>query len=201
MATIQWHEVTHEQTSTLFWINVAFGLTLAVLRAVSAPLLVAFYTQPRIYWITVISGATFVFTGLAAQHWALLQRGMRFVTQANIGILALLAGSATGIVMALFGFQYWSLVGMAMATSVATTGLVWVAVPSMPGPPRRGSGVGAMLRFGGVATLNSFVVFVAWNARRSFWAAFGVQKRLDCMGAHSNSSRRRCSNLNGLSAG
>jgi O-antigen/teichoic acid export membrane protein len=175
MATIQWHEVTHEQTSTLFWINVAFGLTLAVLCAVSAPLLVAFYHEPRIYWITVISGATFVLTGLAAQHWALLQRGMRFVTQAKIGILALLAGSATGIVMALFGFRYWSLVGMAMATSVATTGLVWVAVPWMPGPPRRGSGVGAMLRFGGVATLNSFVVFVAWNAEKillgRFWGA------------------------------
>jgi PST family polysaccharide transporter len=175
MATVQRLEVTHEQTSTLFWVNVAFGAILAAICAASAPILVAFYHEPRLYWVAVVSGATFVFSGLAAQHAALLQRGMRFVTQAKIGVISLLAGSVTGIVMAFLGCRYWSLVGMAMATSIATTGLVWLAVPWVPGPPRRGSGVGSMLRFGGVATLNSFVVFLAWNAEKillgRFWGA------------------------------
>ena len=38
MATVQRLEVTHEQTSTLFWINVAFGAILATLCAALAPL-------------------------------------------------------------------------------------------------------------------------------------------------------------------
>jgi O-antigen/teichoic acid export membrane protein len=75
MATIQRLEVTHEQTSTLFWINVATGVVLTILCAAAAPLLVAFYHEPRLYWVAVISGTTFLFTGLAAQHGALLQRG------------------------------------------------------------------------------------------------------------------------------
>jgi len=45
MATIQRLEVTHEQTSTLFWINVAVGTILATLCAASAPLLVCSITS------------------------------------------------------------------------------------------------------------------------------------------------------------
>jgi O-antigen/teichoic acid export membrane protein len=175
MATIQRLEVTHEQTSTLFWINVAVGAILATLCAALGPLVVAFYHEPRLYWIAVVSGATFMFNGLAAQHQALLQRGMRFVTQAKIDVLSLAVGSGTGIVMALLGFGYWSLVGMAMANSIVVAAAVWIAVPWVPGPPRRRSGIRSMLHFGGLATCNSFVVFLAWNAEKlllgRFWGA------------------------------
>ena len=41
MATIQRLEVTHEQTSTLFWINVAVGAILTTLCAALAPLVVS----------------------------------------------------------------------------------------------------------------------------------------------------------------
>lgn len=175
MATVQRLEITHEQTSTLFWINVGLGGLLAMLCAASAPLLARFYHEPRLYWIAVISGATFVFTGLAAQHGALLRRSLRFMTQAKIGVLTPVVGSVTGIVMALLGCHYWSLVGMAMANSIAGTAAVWLAVRWLPGLPRHGSGVRSLLRFGGLATCNSFVVFLAWNAEKillgRFWGA------------------------------
>jgi PST family polysaccharide transporter len=175
MATIQRHEVTHEQISTIFWINVAVGAILAALCVVLAPLVVSFYHEPRLYWIVVISGATFVSGGLAAQHSALLTRGMRFVTQAKIGVLSLAAGSVTGVVMAMVGCHYWSLVGMVMASSIVGTASVWLAVPWIPSFPRHRSGVRSMLRFGGLATCNSFIVFLAWNAEKillgRFWGA------------------------------
>jgi len=175
IATVQRLEVTHEQTSTLFWINVALGAILATLCAALAPLLVAFYHEPRLYWVAVISGATFMFNGLAVQHAALLGRGMRFVTQAKIGVLSLMVSSVTGIAMALLGYRYWSLVGMALASSIVGTALVWLAVRWVPGPPRRRSGVRSMLRFGGLAICNSFVVFLAWNAEKillgRYWGA------------------------------
>lgn len=183
MATIQRHEVTHEQTSTLFWINAAVGALLAALCVALAPLVVRFYHEPRLYWIAVVSGATFLFNGLATQHSALLQRGMRFVTQAKIDVLSLTVGSGTGVVMAMLGCRYWSLVGMAMAISIVGTVAVWIAVPWVPGPPRRRSGIRSMLHFGGLATCNSFVVFLAWNAEKlllgRFWGpdALGLYGR------------------------
>jgi O-antigen/teichoic acid export membrane protein len=175
MATIQRLEVTHQQTSTLFWINIAVGAILTTLCAALAPLLVAFYHEPRLYWITIVSGVTFIFNGLAAQHAALLQRGMRFVTQSKIDVLSLTVGSGVGIVMALLDCRYWSLVGMAMASSIVGTVAVLLAVAWLPGPPRRRSGIRSMLHFGGLATCNSFVVFLAWNAEKlllgRFWGA------------------------------
>ena len=44
-ATIQRLEVTQEQISTLFWINVAVGGALAAFTAVLAPVVVAFYGE------------------------------------------------------------------------------------------------------------------------------------------------------------
>jgi O-antigen/teichoic acid export membrane protein len=183
MATIQSPEVTQEQTSTLFWVNVAFGTILAVLCAALAPLLVAFYHEPRVYWIAVISSVTFIFNGLTAQHSALLTRSMRFVTQANFGVISLLVGSVTGILMALLGCGYWSLVGLAIASSFVSNALVCLAVPWVPGRPRRKTGIRSMLRFGGLATCNTFVVFLSYNLEKillgHFWGtdALGLYGR------------------------
>src|SRR5579864_1426396 len=52
-ASIQREELTTEQISTLFWINVAIGTFLTLIVAAAAPLLAAFYKEPRLIWITV----------------------------------------------------------------------------------------------------------------------------------------------------
>jgi O-antigen/teichoic acid export membrane protein len=174
-ATVQRLEITQEQTSTLFWINVAVGAALAICTTVLAPVLVRFYHEPRLYWIAVLSAGAFVFSGLAAQHQALLMRGMRFVTLAKIDVITLAVSSAAGIVMAMLGWRYFALVGMALISSMVSAAGVWLAVPWVPGLPRRRCGVLSMLRFGSLSTCNSLVVFLAWNSEKillgRFWGA------------------------------
>lgn len=161
MATIQRHEVTQEQISTLFWINVAVGAIIAAVCAALAPVVATFYHEPRLYWVVVVSGMAFLFNGLAAQHCALLQRAMRFVTQAKIDVVSLAVSSAVGVFMGLVGCRYWSLVGMAVTGPLVMMVLLWIAVRWVPGPPRRGCGLRSMLHFGGLATCNGFVVFLS----------------------------------------
>jgi O-antigen/teichoic acid export membrane protein len=177
-ATVQRRDVTHEQISTLFWINLAVGVGLAACTVLLAPELVRFYGEPRLYWIVIVTGASFIFNGLVAQHGALIAREMRFATQARIDLTALAAGSAVGVVMAFLGWRYWSLVGMGLVSSMVSAAGVLLAVPWTPGPPRRGVGVGSMLRFGGLATCNSFLVFLAWNSDNillgRFWGAHAL---------------------------
>lgn len=174
-ATVQRPEVTEEQISTLFWINVAVGGALAAFTAVLAPVLVAFYGEPRLYWITVVLGVAFVFSGLAAQHRALILREMRFVTLAKVEVLSLTISSAVGVVMALFGWRYWALVDMWVVNSIVTAAGMWLAHPWVPGAPRRKCGVPSMLHFGGMATWNNLIVFLAWNSDNilvgRFWGA------------------------------
>ena len=62
----------------MFWINVGVGAVLALAAAAMAPLLVAFYGEPRLLSLTIASSAAFLFGGLGVQHRALLTRGMRF---------------------------------------------------------------------------------------------------------------------------
>ena len=88
-ATVQRLEVTHEQISTLFWINVAFGAVLSACAILLAPAVARFYGDPRLYWITIVAGTVFLFNGLSAQHGALISRQMRFATQARIDLTAL----------------------------------------------------------------------------------------------------------------
>ncbi len=174
-ATVQRLEVTHEQISTLFWINVVFGAVLSACAVLFAPAVAQFYGDPRLYWITIVAGTVFLFNGLSAQHGALISRQMRFATQARIDLTALSASSAGGVVMAFLGWGYWSLVGMGLISAILTTAGVLLAVPWAPGPPRRGVGVRSILRFGGLATCNSFLVYLAWNAQNillgRFWGA------------------------------
>jgi O-antigen/teichoic acid export membrane protein len=171
-ATVQRLEVTHEQVSTLFWINLAVGLGLAACTALLAPVVVRFYGDPRLYWITIVAGTAFLFNGLSAQHGALMSRDMRFATQARIDLIALGLSCAVGVVMAFLGWRYWSLVGMGVVSSILTTAGVLLAVSWAPGPPRRGVGVRSMLRFGGLATCNSLLVYLAWNAQNIFLGRF-----------------------------
>src|SRR5712671_1009379 len=47
-ATIQRKEITHDQVTSLFWINVAIGTGLTVITAALAPVLAWFYQEPRL---------------------------------------------------------------------------------------------------------------------------------------------------------
>ena len=144
VATVQRDTITHEQTSTLFWINVVLGSALAVLVALLAPVLVNFFHEPRLLWMTIGSAATFFIGGLGVQHSALLVREMRFVALAKIQIASLIVSSAVGIGMAAFGCGYVALIGGMIAAPIITVAGLWLAVRWMPGIPRRGYG----LRFG-----------------------------------------------------
>ncbi|MFU8804043.1 MAG: oligosaccharide flippase family protein, partial [Bradymonadaceae bacterium] len=72
MATIQRRDITHEQISTLFWINVLLSVVILVLTVAISPILAWFYDEPRLIWITIGLAGAFIFSGLTVQHDALL---------------------------------------------------------------------------------------------------------------------------------
>jgi O-antigen/teichoic acid export membrane protein len=175
MATIQRASVTDAQTSTLFWINVAFGGMLAALTVVAAPILSLFYHEPRLFWVTVALGTGFMFNGVGAQHRALLQRSMRFAALVAVDIVSLIAGIAAAIGMAWVGWGYWALVVLNVAPPAVSIVALWLATRWVPGRPQRRSGIRSMLWFGGTITLNNVVCYVAYNADKvllgRFWGA------------------------------
>ena len=177
-ATVQRTNVTDEQISTLFWINLLVGGVLCVLSVAAAPLLAAFYHEPRLSLVTIVLASTFIFNAAGVQHGAILQRQMRFTSLAVVDIVSLVISSGVGIVMALEGFGYWALVGMTVAAPIVSSICVWITTAWVPSKPGSSAGIGSMVRLGGTITLNGLVVYVAYNLEKvllgRYWGAAAV---------------------------
>src|SRR5215469_7524163 len=174
-AAIQRTNVTEDQKSTLFWVNMLVGGILAVLTLFMAPAISAFYHEPRLLGVTAALGAGFLFNAAGVQHGALLQRQMRFTAVAVVDTLAQVLSIAVGIGMALRGYGHWALVGMTLMAPLASTIGMWVATAWIPGLVRTWDGIRSMMRFGGTITLNSLVVYIGYNLEKvllgRYWGA------------------------------
>lgn len=164
-ATVQRPAITHEQVSTVFWVNVSISTLLALVGFAIAPMVVAFYGEPRLAPIVCITAGTFVFGGLTAQHTALLRRQMRFGSLAVIDLSSLLTSLLVAIIFAACGAGYWSLVAMGAAQSSTNMVGSWLASGWRPSLPTRNvQGIRAMLSFGGHLTAFSALNYFARNA-------------------------------------
>ena len=174
-AAVQGHSVSQDQLSMLFWINAALGCGLGLLCAVSADGVAAFYGEPRLVWIMLTAGIGFVFAGLATQHRAVLRRNLRIHVLAVIDVISLAASIAVAIAMAATGWGYWALVASGIVLPAGNALGVWLTAAWVPSRPRRRSGVRHMIMYGGTITLNSVVLYLAYNAEKvllgRFWGA------------------------------
>ena len=161
MATIQKKDITHEQVSTLFWINIAVSCFLILVTAMISPLVARFYGEPRLVLVTIAIGSTFIFGGLVAQHTALMRRQMRFRTLAIIEIISLATGITAAVIAASFGLSYWSLVIMMAVKGLANVIFVWRVSKWRPYLPSRKSGIRSMLAFGGSLTGSNILGYFA----------------------------------------
>jgi O-antigen/teichoic acid export membrane protein len=155
-ATVQRKEITHEQISTLFWLNTGLGLLVAAVVAALAPVIAGFYGRPELTLITVALAGAFLMGGMSVQHQALLNRRMQFVWLSAIELASVVAGIAIAVVVAWRGGGYWALVAMNLTSAGVRLVMVWTACRWRPGRPVRASGVGSMVRFG--ANLSLFAI-------------------------------------------
>jgi O-antigen/teichoic acid export membrane protein len=174
-AAIQRETVSEEQKATLFWVNVLVGALLGLATAAMAPVIAAFYHEPRLIAVTGALAAGFVFNALGVQHSALLQREMRFTALAVINTIALIVSAGIGIASAEAGYGYWALVAMTVSLPIVSTAGFWLTTGWIPGRPKRRVGIRSMMRFGGILTLYGLVAYIATNLEKvligRFWGA------------------------------
>ena len=162
-ATISWSELSHQQVSTLFWVNMFLSVVIMLVTIGSGPLLAWFYNEPRLLGITAGFGVTILLAGLAIQHEAILARQMRFTALVVVEVVALALGFGSAVVAAWRGAGYWSLVLNNLVMTLATAIGVWTACRWRPGLPVWGSGIRSMLSFGGHLTGFNVMAFFSRN--------------------------------------
>jgi PST family polysaccharide transporter len=162
-ATVQARDLSHDQSTTLFWICASVSLLFAAILLMASPAIGDFYRDGRVTTVAAVSAATVFVGGMALQHSALINRHMKFREAAVADIGGLVATYGTTLVLAFLWHDYWALVAGTFVGACVQTLLTWVVQPFRPGQPRF-NGSGHLLRFGSdVAGFNLFN-FIARNA-------------------------------------
>ena len=151
-ATIQRNVLTHDEASSLFWINGAVGVVIALLTFGLAPFLARFYGEPRLTKITIALACGFLVSGFSVQHQALLRRRMRFGILAANDVFSITLASVVGITMAFERMSYWAIVGNQLTFTISGAVLAWTVCRWRPSLPKRSTKVREMLAFGGNIT-------------------------------------------------
>ncbi len=185
-AAVQRSDITRDQHSNLFWINILLGALLSLVTLAAAPAIAAFYHEPRLVWVAAVLGTAFLFNSAGIQQSALLQRQMRFTAMAVISVASLTVGAAISIGGAAIGCGYWALVASSVTTPLVASIGFWLATGWVPGMPRRRAGTRSMMRFGGTLTLNEIIAYIAINADKVMIGQFlGV----DAIGIYGRASQ------------
>jgi len=164
LAAVQRSTLSDDESTSLFWMNIAFSSLLTLITIAAAPFLSSFYHEPRLIAVTQAVGASFIITGAGIQHSVLLHRRMLFGVKAAIESLALLIATVVSIGMAMTGYGYWALVSVTITVPLVTTVSLWIATGWIPGMPMITPHSGSMLRFGLGATMTGFLSYIAGNA-------------------------------------
>lgn len=163
MATVQKDCISHNQISTLFWINVLISVCLGFCVLAVSPLVSRFYGRPELTAVTAALSTSLIIGGMMIQHQALLNRHMQFGTLAIIQIVSQILTLIVTVILAIQGWHYWALVVGTITSSLASTLLTFYFCPWIPGRMKTGSGVRGMLKYGGHLTGFNFINYFSRN--------------------------------------
>ena len=152
-----------EDYNSVFWTNILIGVVLYVVLFALAPLIAAYYHEPRLTPLARYAFLGFVFASFGTAQSAYLFKNLRAKQQAKAAMTAVLLSSTVGVVMAYMGYSYWSLATQTNFYILTCTLLYWHYSDWRPtlkidlGPARR------MFRFSCKLLLSSVVTDVNSN--------------------------------------
>ncbi len=162
-ATVQAPCLDHRRVSSLFWIGAILGLTTWGICVLVAPLLAEFFGNKKLILISAAMGVNLFLSSLAVQPLALLKRRMRQKEFSLLQTISSATGAVSGIVAALRGMGYWSLVVQSITTLLLTFLLSMWHSGFVPGKPALSVNMMSLLQFGGCVGACNIVTFFQVN--------------------------------------
>ena len=122
-AIIHKQEITKDQLSTLYWVNVLAGFILFVIVALIAPVVSEFYNEPELTKLILAASLAFLVQPFGQQFMILWQKEMRFSETAKIDIANKLVSLLVSVYLAykghgVYALMYGVLAGVITQTSI-----------------------------------------------------------------------------------
>jgi len=124
-AIIHRRDVTQQQLSSLFWLNVSASSVLMLLLMLLSPLFAYFYGEPRLTELLLWASCLFLINGLGQQLRVNAEKALEFRKLATIEIIAALLGFAVAVGSALLGIGVYALIWGSLINALMTTVLSW----------------------------------------------------------------------------
>lgn len=162
-AIVQKKDVSDEALSSTFWISVGLGALLTAALAASAPLIAAFYSQPRLTPLVVFISTTFFIYAFGNVPYGLLTKRMNFKALAIIDSCAIGISGPIAIFLAFSGYGVWSLAWYAVLSSIFMVVFTWIYARWVPHFLFGLQHMKGLLGYGANLTGFSFVNYFAQN--------------------------------------
>lgn len=131
-AIIQQKEISKQQLSTVFYLNLGVGIILFLLCFLAAGSIADFYNQPQVKPVFRALSFTFIISALNIVPTSLLYRQMKFKVSTIIGVISTIISGITGIIMAYKGYGVWSLVAQSMTASFLSLIFITLYIRFLP---------------------------------------------------------------------
>lgn len=162
-AAIQARSLSREQRDALFWLNAGLGVILSLIAVGIAPLYATIFDRPPLEHMVQVLALVFTINGVAAQFRADLNRRMRFGQIAASDVAGQAVGLTVGVVCAVLGAGYWSLVAQQLGQVFVASVVLASCARWRPHRPQRGAPVGALVRIGSHLAATRIIYYLMNN--------------------------------------
>lgn len=118
-------QLTEEDSSTIFYVNFAWGIAMYLLLYFCAPLIASFYNQPLLVDISRVLFIVVIINSLTVVARAKLTIDIDFKSQAIASTFSTLFSSIIGIYLAIKGYEYWALVWLLITKAILNSLGLW----------------------------------------------------------------------------
>lgn len=158
-AIIHHQEISQEEFSSLYWLNVtAGGILMLLLMAVSSPI-ANFYQEPLLQSLLVVVSVTFLISALGQQLIVIAEKNLQFSLLTKIELASSIAGFVTAVTWICFSPTVTAIVAGLIASTLTITMLSWLFLAKGWTPKLRLKviEIRRFLSFGGFTMADNFV--------------------------------------------
>ena len=124
-ALIRKNDATGEDYNTMFITNMLASIVLYVILFVSSPWISAFFVRPELTDLIRVVGLVLFANALSITQSTILTKRIDFKTKTKASVFSSLISGVVGILMALFDYGVWALVGQVLSKQVTYTICLW----------------------------------------------------------------------------
>ncbi|PKM94539.1 MAG: flippase [Firmicutes bacterium HGW-Firmicutes-1] len=131
-ALIQKKDVDELDFNSVFYIGLSVAIVMYIIIFFSAPLIAAFYKEPKLILVLRVLSLTLFFGAMNAIQMAIVSRTMQFKRFFFSSLGGIIISGVVGIAMAFMGFGVWALVGQQLSNGFVVTSILWFTVQWQP---------------------------------------------------------------------